>query len=219
MELGKAIGLKDVDRVAGFNSFYAVPNYSVKNVMDYVGMKETESVVIGSDIVLTSRMSSASKQTMRMIQADENDAVVRKKKKDLDERVESDATTRASLYENQENFVKRLFTDFEIQEKENEALQVLLKEMEAKLTETNKKLREEMDRYDDLNEKQRELNISRSGLQRGLILNSVWHENNPTACSHLFGFHSFDEYKIYCECLFQGLTLECGKSKSDNITD
>ena len=85
--------------------------------------------------------------------------------------------------------------------------------MEAKLTETNKKLREEMNRYDDLTEKQRELNISRSGLERGLILNSAWHENNPTACSHLFGFHSFDEYKIYCECLFQGLTLEYGKSK------
>ena len=103
MELGKAIGLKDVDRVAGFNSFYAVPNYSVKNVMDYVGMKETESVVTGSNIVLTSRMSSASKQTMRMIQAalDENGAVVRKKKKDLDERVESDATARASLSKNQ----------------------------------------------------------------------------------------------------------------------
>ena len=81
--------------------------------------------------------------------------------------MESDATARASLSENQENFVKSLFTDFEIQEKENETLQVLLKEMEAKLTETNKTLREEMDRYDDLTEKQRELNISRSGLERG----------------------------------------------------
>ena len=59
-------------------------------------------MVTGSDIVLTSRMSSASKQTIRMIQAalDESNAVDRKKKKDLDERVESDTTARASLPEN-----------------------------------------------------------------------------------------------------------------------
>ena len=30
-----------------------------------------------------------------------------------------------------------------------------------------------MDRYDDVIEKQRELNSSRSGLERGLILNTV----------------------------------------------
>ena len=221
MELGKSIGLRDVDRVAGINSFYAVPNYSIKNIMDYVGLKETESVVTGSDIVLTSRMSSASKQTMRMMQAaaDENDSVVKKKKRDFDERVENDTTARAYLSENQENFVKRLFTDLEIKEKENETLQMSLNEMEAKLAETSMKLREEMDKYDDLIEKQRELNSNRSGLERSLILNSVWHKNNPTACTHLFGFHSFDEYKVYCGCLFQGLTLEYGTSRADNITD
>lgn len=160
-------------------------------------------------------MSSASKQTMRMIQAavDENDVVVRKKKRELDERVENDTTARASLSENQENFVKRLFTDMEMKERENERQQVSLCEMEAKWQQTNMKLRQEIDRYDDMIEKQRDLNSSRSGLERGLILNSVWHENNPTACSHLFGFHSFDEYKIYCDCLFQGLTLEYGTSK------
>ena len=90
--------------MAGLNSFFAVPNYSVKIVIDYVVMKETESVGKGSNIVLTSRMSSASKQTMRMIQATVD---VRKKKRELDERVENDTTARASLTENQENFVKR----------------------------------------------------------------------------------------------------------------
>ena len=220
-ELGKAIGLRDVDKVAGLNSFYAVPNYSIKNVIDYISIKETESVVTGSDIVLTSRMSSASKQAMRIIQAaiDENEAVVRQKKRDLDERVENDTIARASLTVNQERFVKRLFTDIEMKEKENERLEVLLSEAEAKLSESNMKLRQEMDRYDDVIEKQRELNSSRSGLERGLILNSVWHGNNPTACSHLFGFHSFHEYKIYCQCLFKGLTLEYGTNKADNITD
>ena len=143
LELGKAIGLRDVDRVAGLNSFYAVPNYSIKNVIDYIGIKEAESVVTGSDIVLTSRMSSASKQAMRMIQAavDENDAVVRQKKREYDERVESDRIARASLNENQEKLVKRLFTDMEMKEKENERLEVLLSEVETKLSETKVKLR------------------------------------------------------------------------------
>jgi hypothetical protein len=56
-------------------------------------------------------------------------------------------------------------------------------------------------------------------LQRGLILNEAWHESNPTVCAHLFGFHNFNEYKVYCTCLFPELVLSYGKKQHDAIKE
>lgn len=89
MVLGRGIELLDCDRVAGLNFFYAVPNFATESILDFIVMKETESIVTGSDIVLSSRMSSGSKQAMRKRKAaiDENDSAEKAKQLKLDERV------------------------------------------------------------------------------------------------------------------------------------
>ena len=58
-----------------------------------------------------------------------------------------------------------------------------------------------------------------SGLQRITILSDAWHASNPTMCPHLLGFATFEEYKVYCRCLFPELVLVCGQIQSDVVTE
>ena len=220
-QLARMIGLREGDRVAGLDSYYAVPNQSLKDATDYVTGKETDLVVTGSSIVLKTRMSSGSKQEMRKIQAAFNVSATAEKERliKLDKILSDDAITRASLSENQEELFQRSLQ--ELQQKDNEIYRLKsdLSMLRLNSDELDRKLGEEIKKSEAITAKQKESGNSRNGLERGLILNSFWHESNPQACSHLLGFHTFEEYKVYCVCLFPGIKLEYGTCKLDNITD
>ena len=68
LELGRLVGLRDIDRVPNANLYYALPNYSWENTLFYVYQIESDAVVNGAEINLTSRMSSAKKREMRAIE-------------------------------------------------------------------------------------------------------------------------------------------------------
>lgn len=61
--------------------------------------------------------------------------------------------------------------------------------------------------------------LSSFGIQRGTILSDNWHAKNPSLCAHVFGFHAFDEFKVYCSCLFPDTPLYHGRQSSDPISE
>lgn len=221
VQLARAIGLKDSDRVSRVDSYYAVPNQTIQDATDYISQKEMDSVVGGSDIKLTSRMSSKGKQDMRNMKTakDVIDSAEKERILKLQERVADEAVIRASLSENQEKLSERSLADMKFKDQEIERLQVELLELRLQSEESGRKLADYTKEAEAIIAKHVERDNSRSGLERGLLLNDTWHASNSTACIHLFGLHTFDEYKVYCVCLFQGIKLEYGNSKLDNITD
>jgi len=48
-----------------------------------------------------------------------------------------------------------------------------------------------------------DLLLSEGGLSRSTLLSSKWHEKHPNAASHVFGFKSWNETKLYLWALFE----------------
>ena len=136
----------------------------------------------------------------------------------MDRRREDDISIRSSLSGKQEKYVKRIQREHrETCDNLKQELATALSqyqesaELLAKEIETRTVMQREYDNNIEL--------FHSSGLQRGLILNEAWHESNPTVCAHLLGFHNFNEYKVYCTCLFPELVLSYGKKQNDTIKE
>ena len=224
-ELGRKIGLSAVDRIHGTDSYYALPNQTVSHIQSFLNMKrvnryeltvclQTPAQEIGP------RISSSSKLAVRQaIALDEaNDASSVEKNRKLQLKYDDDIDVRTSLSDRQTKYLKRL-------QKENKAL---VEELKLELAESKSKCDLlEGQLCDEIKSKncivmQHNSNIEQlcsSGLQRGLILNDEWHASNPLVCAHLFGFHSFQEFTVYCKCLFPDIQLHHGRQPSDTITE
>ena len=107
-------------------------------------------------------------------------------------------------------------------EKENKTI---LSDLKLKLVESENRCRalevqsgEKKGEMNDMLQKHNSdiVELSTSGLQRGTILSDKWHAKNPFLCAHVFGFHTFDEFKVYCACLFPDTPLRHGKQSSDD---
>ena len=100
-------------------------------------------------------------------------------------------------------------------------LKIQLAAEELKCEKLEIQLAEEKEGMEDLLTKHNsDVNLMYStGLQRRLILSESWHATNPLICSHLFGFHTFIEFKVYCTCLFPAIALTHGVLPTDNITE
>ena len=224
-ELGRKIGLSAVDRIAGTDFYYALPNQTISDVQSLLNIKrisryeltvrlETPSRDIGH------RISSSSKVAIRQaIALDVAMGVASEEKnRKLQLKYDDDIDIRASLNDRQSKYLKRL-------QKENKLLMEVLKIelaeskskcdlLEGQLSdEKNSKNRIVMQHSSDIEQ------LYSSGLQRGLILSDEWHASNPSICAHLFGFHSFAEFTVYCKCLFPDIQLQHGRQPSDNITE
>ena len=187
-----------IDRIAGSNAFYALPNCTYNSALSYRTIIENEKIAKGSAVICTTRLSSSSKAAVRMAA----EAIVK----------EDELTTTNALKvqkrQDADNAVCETFT--EMQEK---LLKGILKEMkvkiaklEAQLSEANTSLRTVNDTLtaervasDTIIDKHIEKNKNLSnGIQRGSVLTDSWHALHPSFSNHLFGFKTFDEYKIYC---------------------
>lgn len=214
-DMAREIGLMPVDRVAGVNKFYALPNFTHEAVMAYIAVIENEAISRGSNIESTTRLSSSSKVILREMSvaaAIEVDLRVKAK-----ERLDADVVERATLSGTQELLFGRIQSDYitkieELEEKlsvSNIALKaardMLTSERAASDTVVEKYLKEKKD--------------NEGGLQRMTILTAAWHTSNPSLCNHLFGFRTFAEYKIYCTALFPELVLLFAATNLDPITE
>ena len=64
-DMAREIGLMPVDRVAGVNKFYALPNFTNEAVMAYIAVIENEAISRGSNIESTTRLSFISLPQLR----------------------------------------------------------------------------------------------------------------------------------------------------------
>ena len=224
-ELGTKIGLSRIDRIAGSDSYYALPNQSVRDVQALLNRKEVERYERTAGLEtpvrgLAHRISSSSKVAVRESIA--HDESIRVASAEMDRKLKlkfiADIEIKASLSDSQAKYLKRL-------EKENK---MVLSELKMKLVESENKCRalevqlgEGKDGKKKMLEKHSSdiVELYSSGLQRGTILSDKWHAANPLICAHIFGFHTFGEFKIYCACLFPDTALRHGRQSSDPITE
>ena len=64
-DMAREIGLIAVDRVAGVNKFYALPNFRHASATAYLAIAEIEAISRGSNIEPTVRLCNSSKSTLR----------------------------------------------------------------------------------------------------------------------------------------------------------
>lgn len=211
------MGLRNIDRVPKADLYYALPNFSWESTLSYVCQIESDAVVNGAEINLTSRMSSAKKREMRAIE----DARNRSVKEELvtvtalQEEVESDIKIIASLNEEQRKYVDEILEKLLLETNEAASGRNHLTSLTSLLQASDDELNQQTERANVLHD----LFTDRNALDRSLILTDKWHTKNPEACSHLFGFHSFHEYKCYCKCLFEFIDLKFGEMKTDKISE
>lgn len=169
------ISLREGDRVAGLDSFYAVPNQSLKDTTDYVIGKETDLVLTGSSFVLKTRMSSGSMQEMKKIQAAFDVSATAEKERLIKlHKIEADdAITKASLSESQEELFQRSLQELEQKDNEIDRLKTDLAMLRLRSEESDRKLDKGIRKSEAITAKQKESGNSRNGLERGLILNSI----------------------------------------------
>ena len=222
-ELGKRIGLTGADQIVGSRDFYALPNQTAGDVQSLLNRKEVERYerTIGTPPRgITHRISSTSKLAVRNLTAvaEAIEAVSAEKDRKRKLREDEDIDTKSSLSERQIKLFKRL-------QKENKVLVDDLRNKlaaeESKCEKLEVQLAEEKEETDYLITKHNsDINLMySSGLQRRLILSETWHASNPSICSHLFGFHTFLEFKVYCNCLFPEMALIHGVQAADIITE
>lgn len=225
IELGRKIGLSGVDRVAGSEYYYALPNQTVEDVQGLLSRKENERFAHTAGLAtpargVAHRISSSSKVAVRQAIAFQEAERVLSAEKDRKQQLinADDIKIKSSLTDRQAKYFKRI-------QKENKGilveLQKKLAESEAKCDLLEGRLSEEKDASSDMSAKH-DSDIKEqysSGLQRRLILSDNWHASNPLICGHIFGFHSFEEFKVYCKCLFPEIILSYGNQQSDLITE
>ena len=222
-ELGKSIGLTGADQIAGSKDFYALPNQTASDVQALLNRKGIERFERGVGTPprgITHRISSTSKLAVRKLAAaaEAIEAVSAEKDRKRKLREDDDIDTQSTLSEKQTKLFKRL-------KKENKVivddLKIRLSDEESKCEKLRAQLVEEKEETDDLITKHNsDINLMySSGLQRRLILSETWHASNPSICSHIFGFHTFVEFKVYCKCLFPEMALIHGVQATDNITE
>ena len=186
-ELGVKIGLSRIDRIAGSDSYYALPNQSVHDVQALLNRKEVERYerTVGLETPVrgfSQRIGSSSKVAVReAIKYDESvRAVSAEKDRKLKLKYAADIAIKASLSDSQAKYLKRL-------EKENKAI---LSDLKLKLVESENKCRalevqlgEEKGEMNDMLKKHNSdiVELSTSGLQRGTILSDKWHAKNGNA--------------------------------------
>lgn len=214
-QLAQQIGLMPGDRVAGVDKYYAAPNVSRDALLSYLTSVENAVILRGSAIEFTTRLSSNSKLVAKKVA----DAAKLQVELDLKrhEQTEADIIQRASLTGTQELFFARIQTDYQLK---IENLESLLSASVTALTAIGVTLTAERAASDSIIEKhiQDKKNYT-GGLQRVTILTDSWHALNPSYSNHIFGFKTFDEYKLYCSILFPDLAFEAATKHTDNITE
>lgn len=219
-QMGKKVGLLACDKITGTSEYYALPNQSLSNAERYLSEKDMEGYVMGHDLHTPARVSFSSRKSLResISSVEASDAALAASVRKLERKRDDDISIRSSLSEKQEKYVKRIHKEYK------ETCDNLREELATALSqhqENEELLAKERDTRTNM-EKEYGNNIElfySSGFQRGLILSEAWHESNPTICAHLFGFHNFNEYKVYCTCLFPELVLSYGKKQHDAITE
>ena len=222
-ELGKMIGLKGADQIVGSKDFCALPNQTAGDVQALLNRKEIERYekCIGTPPRgITHRISNTSKLAVRNLNAatEAIEAVSAEKDRKRKLREDEDISTKSSLSERQTKFFGRLQRETKVI---IDDLKIQLAAEESKCEKLEVQLAEEKEGMEDLLTKHNsDVNLMYStGLQRRLILSESWHATNLLICSHLFGFHTFIEFKVYCTCLFPAMALTHGVLPTDNITE
>ena len=207
------------DRIAGVDKYYAAPNFTHDALLTFLTTVENAVILRGSTIEFTTRLSSNTK----LIVTKEADAAKLQEELDLKrasddrERTESDRIQRASFTGTQELFFSRIQTEYQqkIEDLESKLLESVTALAAIGATLTSERTASDIivDKY--IQEKKDNI----GGLQRMTILTDFWHELNPSYSNHIFGFKTFNEYKLYCSILFPNLTLEAATKHSDSITE
>ena len=218
--LGREVGMSGADHVLSSTDYYALPNQTFSMAEALLRKMEVQRYEVGLEIMSPIRISSFSKRALREAESTEkaNRAAQLITEIKLKKIADDDVKVRSSFNELQETYVHRLIEGYNA---EIVNLNGKLSDSTVKLAESQSDLVRIKEGNDTAVDKHNReiLLIYSSGLQRTTILTDVWHESNPTMCSHLFGFLSFQEYKVYCQCLFPALKLQYGKMQSDTITD
>ena len=175
---------------------------------------------MGFGLQTPARVNSGSQQAFRdsVSSADAILAANTASDRKLEKKREAEISIRSSLSEAQENFFKKMQRENKVV---SDNLSMELSDALSKCEDTNNLLSTEKGKS-NIKEAQHKKDIEllcSSGLQRRLILSDKWHKANSTACAHMFGFHNFGEYKVYCRCLFPDLDLSYGVRRLDPITD
>ena len=214
-DMAREVGLMAVDRVAGVNKFYALPNFSHAAAMTYIAIAENEAISRGSNIEPTVRLSSSSKSILRnasIASAREEELKLKAK-----ERLDADAVERATLSETQELLFGRIQAEYAMK---IEVLEAMLEASTVALKAAADTLSSEREASDTVVEKYlKEKSDNLVGLQRMTILTEAYHSSNPSLCNHLFGLRTFVEYRLYCTILFPDLTLVSAATNLDSITE
>ena len=219
-QLGKNVGLLSVDKIMGTSDYYALPNQSLDNAESFLSEKDSEAYVMGHDLITPARLSFSSKKALRgsISSAEASVSAIEASERKLEQRREDELDILLSMSELQGNYVRRI--QRENKTKYNQLKEELVSAL-SKCKESAESLEKEMETRIIMQEEY-DSNVAElysSGLQRGLLLNETWHQSNITVCAHLFGFHTFQEYKIYCTCLFPELVLSYGVKEADKITE
>ena len=214
-DMAREVGLMAVDRVAGVNKFYALPNFSHDVVTSYIAIAENEAISRGSNIEPTARLSSSSKSILK------NASIAAAREEELrlkaKERLDADAVERATLSETQELLFGRIQGEYAMK---IEVLEAMLEASTVALKAAGDKLISEREASDTVVEKYiKEKSDNLGGLQRMTILTTAFHSSNPSLCNHLFGFRTFAEYRVYCTILFPDLTLVSAATNLDSINE
>ena len=216
---GLEIGMTAIDRIAGSNAFYALPNCTYSSALSYLTIIENEKIAKGSAVICTTRLSSSSKAAVRMAAEAivKEDELTTTNALKVQKRQDADNAVRATFTEVQEKLLKGILKE----------MKVKIAKLEAQLSEANTSLRTVNDALtaervasDTIIDKHIEKNKNLSnGIQRCSVLTDSWHALHPSFSNHLFGFKTFDEYKIYCIILFPDLQLLSSQVNSDPITE
>ena len=219
-ELGKEVGMSGVDNISGSLDYYALPNQSLKMVEALLRGKDVARYEMGLEIMSPTRISSFSKRALREEKANEEAIQAAKVEEDrkLKKIFDDDIKVRSSFSEQQEKYIKRVMKTHKLKMAN---LNSELALSQAKRTESESELSRVI-RENEITVKSHNrdtvLKYS-SGLQRSTILSDAWHVSNPSMSHHLLGFVTFEEYKVYCRCIFPDLVLLSGQMQSDVITE
>mmetsp|Transcript_127 Transcript_127/g.151 ORF Transcript_127/g.151 Transcript_127/m.151 type:complete len:776 (-) Transcript_127:6-2333(-) len=204
-DIGLAIGLTLIDKNSGTDDYFALPNQTILEMEAFIATKLAQSQARQQlqDTAPRDRISMRlSFSDLKDLKNEEriielaNIATAEKEKKLVE-----DNSINATLSGVQQDYVTRL------QDENRE----LVREMQRKLDALQSKYDETSDNLDEFTaantlfkeaEDDNKKMMSRSGLTRFNILNEDWHANNPLMSQHIFGFHTFYEFRVYCRCLF-----------------
>ena len=175
-DMAREVGLMAVDRVAGVNKFYALPNFSHAAVTTYLAIAENEAISRGSNIEPTVRLSSSSKSILR------NASIAAAREEELrlkaKERLDADAVERATLSETQELLFGRILEEYEMK---IEVLNSMLEASKIALKAAGDNLISERVASDTVVEKcLKEKSDNLGGLHRMTILTAAFHSANPS---------------------------------------